>query len=616
VRDPGRVVSVLANDRDGALLLAGRRDIERIYQGKSSRIALPAPGGKPVDLDVIGLQDDGKILWMATLQTGPMGLVDGHWVPFSQFKYPRPVFMTAPAGPGALWLAHNNGSMSLADNGKITAYDISAVGQVSGIFPGPQVLVGGELGVAALLGDKFVLLGHAGVEALRNVTGAAVTPDGDRWLNGAKGAVHIRRADWEAALRNPAAPLAYELIDAQEGYPGRAALDNRLPSLYSDGHGRLWFRTTSGLARLDTASLQANPVKPVAQLLRVVTASRSYPAGAMLRLPPDTRSFDIQYTAPGLRKPEGMRFQYLLEGVDQDWRDAGTRRAAYYTNIGPGRYRFNVRAVNEDGVAGDATSSMQIEVAPTITQTGWFRALCVLAAALLLYGLYKYRLNVVKAALARQLQARTAERERIARTLHDTFLQSVQALILRVHAVLMNLPEGSEPRNKLATILDDADRALGEGRNQVRQLRSGQDIEQHLRESGASLAAIYTSTSFTLDVAGERCQLSPPVQEEVCAICAEALRNAFQHAHASAVSVRIDYRDAILLFAVSDNGRGIEDAEVRARQQQNHWGVVGMRERARSIGGELDIASLPGRGTFVTLRVPRMLACAEGATSA
>lgn len=609
VRDTGRATSVLATDRDGALLLAGKRKIERVYKQHSSKIALPSPPGKgPTDLDVLGLIDDGKVLWMVSLQTGLMGFVDGQWQPRARFNLPKRIFMLAPGDRGQMWLSHNDGALSLYDNDKLTNYDIGMIGVESGMFPGPQMIIGGEHGLAVLRGQKFEALGPPGAEALRNVTGMATTPDGDRWLNGSKGVVHIRRDDWENSIRQPSIPLAYEVINVLEGYPGRASVDNRRQTVHNLGNGMLWFRATGGLVRLDTTALRPNTVRPAVQLLTVNTDSESYPASSLLRLPPDTRNFNIKYTAPGLRKPEGMRFQYRLEGVDANWQDAGTRRLAYYTNIGPGHYTFSVRAVNEDGMASDAVATMLVQVAPTIPQTWWFRLLCVLAAALVLYSLYKYRLKIATAEISRQLHVRMDERERIARTLHDTFLQSVQALTLRVHSVLTKLPEGSEPRARLEAILNDADRTIIEGRDQVHQLRTGNDIEQTFTEAGESLALMHGAVSFEFNMLGTRRPLAPPVQEELCEFGLEALRNAFQHAHASMIIVRIEYHPGFFLLRVTDNGRGLDEAEVQSRIKEQHWGMIGMRERARRVGSDIEIASAPGKGTSIELKVPAVLA--------
>eukprot|EP01034_Spumella_vulgaris_P032813 gene32813-40501_t len=614
VADPRRDITAIVTGRDGALLLAGKRDIERIDKGRSTRIPLPAPGGKAADLQVLGITDDGKVLWMAAIQTGLMGWVDGQWKPRSAFNLPKRINMTAAGDTGQMWLSHSDGFLSLYDNGKLTRYDIGMVGQESGIFPGPQMVICGERGIAVLRGQKFEALAPHNADVLRNVTGLAITPEGDRWLNGARGVVHIRRDAWEASVRQPSIPLVYEVIDALEGYPGRAAILNRLPSIFNAGNGKLWFRATGGVVKLDTGALRPSAVKPIVRLLRVNTDDGSHPAGGRLLLPPDSRNFNIQYTAPGLRKPEAISFQYQLKGVDPHWQDAGTRRAAYYNNIEPGRYVFQARAVNEDGIVGDTIASMELEVAPTVTQTWWFKLACFAAGALALYSLYKYRLKVATDTLFHQLQVRQEERERIARTLHDTILQTVQALILHVHNVALKLPGGSEPREKLEKILQNADHAINEGRRQVQQLRQGPDIEQCLRQTGDMLSAIYTGTAFTLEVSGKRQELEPTILEDLCAIGQEAMHNAFQHAQASAITASLDYGAALLVLRVADNGRGIDEAEVAERIKEQHWGMIGLRERAMRIGAKLSIDGVSGQGTTMEIRVAsgRAYAAAQG----
>lgn len=606
-RDPRRHVQMVATDRSGALLLAGKRQIERIDNGVSSVIPLPLVAGQPADLRMMGMLDDGKVLWVATTQTGLMALVDGHWVPRSQFNLPANIMSVAAGGSGQLWLGHNNGKLSFYDNGKLSEYDISAAGAETGLFPGAQMVVAGERGIAVQRGQRFELLGPPNVAPLRKVSGMLVTPDGDRWLNGSQGVVRIRRDDWEAAVRAPQQPLKFELLDAQDGYAGRASLDLRLPTVVGTGNGRIWFLGSGGVVRLETALLRTNDVKPAIQIVRLNTDAASYAAAAGLQLPPDSRSFNIQYTAPGLRKPEGMRFQYRLEGVDQHWIDAGARRVAYYTNVGPGQYTFHVRALNEDGVASANTAAMRIEVAPTVLQSWWCRLLCVSALAGGAYALYKYRIRQAMAQLARQLQARTDERERIARTLHDTFLQSLYALMLQVHGVLVKLPAESEPRRKLENILDETNRVMDEGRGQVHQLRTSYDVEQLLKQGGESMAAIHPDTAFVQKVAGQRRVLSTAVQEDICGIGQEAIYNAYRHAGGSQVTLELRYHRSGLTLRVSDNGKGYDAAAV----QPGHWGLIGMRERAQRTGGQLDIQSGTA-GTIVTLIVPARLAFEAG----
>lgn len=602
---------IIANGRDGALLLGGLRYIERRDHGRVSRIALPpARDGRATDIYLGGIIDDGKVLWTASPQTGLIGYIDGRWQPRSAFSLPARIF-TGTYGrlPGQRWHATGDGTAVFNDNGKLTTYDASAVGLASLIYAGEDVLIGGDQGLAVFTGQGFRKFKAQPAEVLHNISGVAVGADGDRWLNGAHGVVHVRRAAWQAALAKPDAALDYELLGQMDGYEGQAMLDNRLHSVYTDPSGQIWFMTTSAVLRLAPGPIRHNPVAPAPHILGLDIGERQHPAAAGLRLPPGAQNFSIRFTAPGLRKPEAMRFQYQLSGVNDDWQEAGNRRVAYYTNVAPGSYSFRVRAFNEDGVMSADEARLDFEIEPRFVQTVWFKALCALALAALLYLLYLYRVRIATRRVAARMTVRMAERERIARTLHDTFLQSVQALILRLDLVSAGLPP--EARDKLAPILDQANDTLVEGRDQVYELRTGRvdNVERATEEAGRQLGAAHPSTSFGFAAAGARCKLRDTVAEEACEIAREALRNAFHHAEARHVEARVRYEREHFTLQISDDGKGMApDAE----RKQKHYGLTGMRERALRAGGRLDIGPAPGGGVRVTFTVPARTAYLRG----
>ncbi len=602
---------VVANDRDGALLLAGMRDIERRYHARSTFIALP-PGrdGAPADIHVLGLIDDGKILWMASAETGLMGWIDGQWWPRSHFPLPERIFLSAAAGPGQLWMACNGDALVFYDNGRQTRYGDAEIGLPSLVYTGREVIAGGDKGLALFDGQQFRKLKAADPQVLVNITGIAVTPDGDRWLNGSKGVLHVRKDDWQRTMAQPQLPLAYELINALEGYQAQAMLYNRHPSVMLAPDGQLWFMTSADILRYDPSGQAAQRSAPGVAVLRIDTAYGGYAAGPLVQLPAALPGFSVQFTAPSLRKPESVRFAYQLMNVDSGWQDAGTRRAAFYTNVAPGSYRFRVKAVNDDGLPSSGETAITLVIAPTFSQTWWFKGLCLLAGMALLYALYRYRLHVATARLGERMQVRMDERVRIARTLHDNFLQSVHAIILRLDTVTHELPAGSAARRKLEALLDNATDAVTEGRDRVYELRSGppDGIEGAIRAAGQALADSYPGTAFSLAVGGTPLPLCCPVAEEVCEIAREALRNAFRHAQASQVEVRLGYGSDLFSLHVMDNGRGLAGAPARDDASARHWGLTGMRERAVRIGGRLDIDSKPGTGTSVALMLPARLA--------
>ena len=609
--DNSQPFTIVANDRDGALLLAGSHEIERRYHGQVSKIPLP-PGrdGQLSGLNVLGLQDDGKVLWMAASQTGLMGLVDGKWLPRSAFTLPQRIFMGAPGRKkGEQWQATGDGNIVFNDNGKLTTYDGKAIGLVTSITAGEDIIVGGDQGLAIFQGQRFRRFNAAQPEVLSNISGMAVTADGDRWLNGSKGVVHVHAADWRDAVDRPAALLRYELIGLLDGYPGQAMIENRLPSVYADHAGQLWFMASGGIVRLAPGQIRRNVVAPAPEIQVLETDTGTYRDGANLLLPSGSQNFSIRFTAPGLGKPEAMRFRYQLSGVNQDWQDAGDRRTVYYTNVVPGNYRFRVMAYNEDGVPSAHEAVLEFDIEPAFEQTIWFKALCAVGVALVLYLLYQYRLRVATGRVAERMHVRMAERERIARTLHDTFLQSVQALILRLDLVTVTLPPDSEARGRLESLLEHANGTIVEGRDQVHELRSGRidDVENAAREAGRLLEHEYPATKFSLMVCGTRVKLDSQVAEEACEIGREAMRNAFRHASAANVEVQLIYEREQFILQVSDDGKGMGAGE----NKQRHYGLIGMRERAQRAGGRLDIDSKPG-STRVALTVPAALAYVGG----
>jgi signal transduction histidine kinase len=607
VAERGPWVGLINNGPGGTLLVGGKRSIQRRRGDTVDEIPLPpGPDGKPRDHHLLGLLDDGKVLWTASPETGLIGWRAGQWLPRAAFNLPPKIYQSNTDDPTGNWMATGDGKLVHSRDDKLAWYDLGPVGMTSAIFAGDPLVVSGTGGTAVLRDKTLQLLRTQEPGALRNLSGMVVTADGDRWLNGAAGLIHVRAADWRQAMQDPAGLLRHERFDTLDGYPGRAAFENRWRGIVSADGRNLWLTATGGVVRLDLAQLRRNRVAPQAVILAVTTDSGSWPARGKVELPAGVGQFRIQYTAPALRMPERVRFEYRLDGVDTAWLDAGTRRATSYTNIGPGDYVFRLRAVNEDGVPGDVVATLPLHVAPTLVQTLWFKVACAGALVLLGVLLYRWRMRYVTRRLTERLQVRTAERERIARTLHDTFLQTVQGLVLRVDAVAATLPPDAGARRQLETVLDDASHAIGEGRDQLQELRAGDAhvLEDVLAETVARLKIAHGALDVELHVEGERRALRAPVADEIADIAREALRNAFVHAHAARIWVTLEYAHRTLVLCVADDGRGIPQAVRRDGARSGHWGLVGMRERAARIGARLEIASGPREGTAVTLTVP------------
>lgn len=602
--------TALAIARDGTLLIGNPRGIVRHGGDATARqqIAFPVPpGGSPADLHLIGILDDGKVLWAATMETGLIGWDGTRWLPKSAMPLPPHIYLVArgTGAAGQLWLGTIEGELVFYDNGRMTRHDMRQIGFGSGIFPGPQLTVAGEHGLAVLKDGKLVLLRAADPGVLRNVSGLVVGANGDRWLNGAAGVVHVRAADWARSMASPGEPLRYELFGALDGYPGQAAIEYRAPSAVSADGRHMWFLGTGGMVTLDTQALRRNRVPPAPRIQNVVTDAGTFAASSPLRLPAGSQQLRINFTAAALRAPERIRFQYRLDGVDGAWQDAGTRRMTMYTSVPPGTYAFRVRAINEDGVASTGDTVLRLAIAPTLLQSTPFRLACALLLLALGVALYRYRVRYLTSRLMERMVVKTTERERIARMLHDTILQTVQALMLRLDAVAVSLPAGDRTRKQLETLVGHASGAIAEGRDQVHELRaaSPQLAEDIVADCIGRLRELYPQLEIVLRIDGASRPLHPAAADEAGNIACEALRNACAHAQATRVVVRLAYGWRKLTVSVRDDGCGLDSKVARDGYRNGHWGMIGMRERADRLGARLTIDSGAGKGTTVTLVV-------------
>jgi signal transduction histidine kinase len=272
-----------------------------------------------------------------------------------------------------------------------------------------------------------------------------------------------------------------------------------------------------------------------------------------------------------------------------------------------------VQGSNSDGVWNEEGVSLRVLITPPWWNTNWFRALCAAIFLALLWAAYQLRVRQLLWKFNMASEAHLNERTRIARELHDNLLQTVQGFILRLQAVIETMPAGTV-KNELEETLEIGDRAMLEGRQAVQGLRSASttnDLAQAVRALGHELASGDGAT-FRLVVKGPARELHPLVQDEICSIAREALRNAVTHACATHIGAEIGFNDRVLQLRIRDDGKGIT-SDIAEQGRAGHYGLRGMRERARQIGSKLVILSGTGTGTEIELSVPGSIAYAKPA---
>jgi signal transduction histidine kinase len=280
-------------------------------------------------------------------------------------------------------------------------------------------------------------------------------------------------------------------------------------------------------------------------------------------------------------------------------------------DLRPGRYRFEVLACNNDGVWSAEPATVTLEVPATFTQSLAFKLVVTVTAAGLLYWVYLLRIRQILSRLRERSEDRSRERERIARDIHDTLLQSVQGLILRFHAAVGRMQEPAL-KQSLSHALDRAEAVVVEGRDRLQGLRraSGSDLEQEIRQLIAE-HPFASTTRVEVTNACQRRRLRPHVFDEVLCITGEALFNAARHSQATEVAVHIDYGAHCLTVQVHDNGIGMREKTAAFDAMQDHFGLLGMKERAARVSARLEINGEARPGTQVSLRIPARIAYAR-----
>jgi signal transduction histidine kinase/ligand-binding sensor domain-containing protein len=435
------------------------------------------------------------------------------------------------------------------------------------------------------------------------------------WLYTSCGLVRITRAELNAWIADPKRRIATTVWDAADGVRLRSTPASAYgPRVAKSTDGKLWFVTGEGVQVIDPRHLAVNKLPPPVRIEQMIADHKMYAATSGLSLPPRVRNLAFDFVALSLVAPEKNRYRFKLEGWDPDWRDAVTEYRVEYSNLPPKHYTFRVIASNNSGVWNEQGDVLDFSIDPAFYQTNWFRVLCAVALLALLWALYQLRVGQLHHQFNMTLEARVGERTRIARELHDTLLQSFHGVMLHFQTGINQLPEHpaevqtAEARKTLEKAMHQARHAIVEGREAIQGLRSSvvetNDLALAMRTLGEELATNANSTAFHVHVEGTPHDLHPILRDEVYRITGEGIRNAFRHAEAKQIEVEIHYDERQLRVRVRDDGKGIDPKLLSDDGREGHFGLRGMRERAKLIGGKLTVWSELGAGTEVELSVP------------
>ena len=597
-------------------------------------------------------EDSRSELWVGTWGGGLFRFRNGR---FAQFSKPQGlssdiVRSIVAAKDDSLWIGTEDG-LSHMVNGEIHNYstvDGLSSNRVLAVYQdrADAIWVGTSQGVDVLEGDRFRRLasmpaisdpqyigfGQSSSDSLYALSAPRginrvlknrlmnlnldldllnMAPDhaGTVWFSASNGIFSMS----ETELNRPRSgdrPVNYAALGRDDGLIS-SQCSVGMPNIAIDASGKLWVATVKGLARVDLTRQHHVLRQPSVFLEEVTIEQKKQHVSHGIIVPPGKHHVEFKFDVIEIESSEKIRFQYRMDGVDSDWLNADSTRTAVYTSIPLGSHSFHIRTCNKEGVWNTQAAVFEINQQRYMHETSWFRAFASLFLVAFLTGLYLLRQRQLVAQHQRLLEERLDERERIARDLHDTLLQGVQGLLLRFQAAMERLPDSEPARKLMESALDRADDVLTEGRDRVSSLRSqataGDSLAQAIVRTGQELVD-GKQVEFRVAEEGPQRSLHPVVMEEAYWIAREALVNALAHSGAAKMSAEVLYLSSTFRLLFRDDGRGIEAAVLHAAERPAHFGLVGMEERAKKIGGHLQIRSETGVGTEIELNVPAAIA--------
>ena len=595
---------------DGRITLGSRAGIWSEGPGGGSLI--PAtPEAVRQDADISTFARDDRGVWWANFRgLALMRHIGGAWqaAQHSVAGLPpgRPRVLHTDDS-GQLWLGYLHNTVVRYAGGTITAFGAAQglnLGEVNFLYSRRgRLWAGGAEGVAWFDGSRFRSLTLQGGQALRGISGIVETAAGELWLRGQDGLYRIDATQVGDLLRD-GRPVRAELFDTDDGVGAPVSPVGPFPSLVEAGDGRLWVASNEGVSSLMPTAIPRNPHAPLVEIRAISSNGKDYVPAAGLRLPEGSDNLRIAFSALNLTRPDRSTFRYRLHGVDADWQQAGGRREAFYTNLAPGKYRFQVAAANQDGVWNQQGAALEVEILPTLWQATWLRLSALFLLASMLIAFHRWRVAAAATRSAERSATRLEERERIARTLHDDLLQGVHALILRFTTLLTRLPKDSHEERILESALDQAEKLVANTRDKVMALREDQSAAQIVAALHDEIELLEPAAGgrLKLSVSRKLVQLRPDVASEICQVLKEAVSNACRHSGATSILATITMNEYLVQGTVLDNGIGIPPQTAQSGIS-GHWGIIGMRERVAKLGGELTIEHNHGGGTALRFRL-------------
>ncbi len=442
---------------------------------------------------------------------------------------------------------------------------------------------------------------------------SVVVERGQLWLATRVGLFRLPEASLhERALgHNVALPVL--ALDVRDGLPSSAFLGRLTSMATADTEGNLWFSSEAGLVVIPAASPAHDELPvPRPRLDRVLINGRPVAAGmgaaAAVKLPVGEGQLEVRLSTTMFAGRHRLAHRWRLFGWSDKWHVANDRPVTTLTNLGPGRYRYEV--VAEELASGNIHRSQTVGfafelIAPLHRRPAFHIALAVVVAGLVILGLGLYRGRA-----AERTRALTEQRNAIAREIHDSLAQLLTGARMQLEMAVEDAAPNEASAGYLRKALDGINRGLEETRAAVWSLRTGafENVALLVCLSRAAREADFLDrVAVQVKAPDDFPPLShvpSPLKWHLSCIVREAVSNAVRHGKATKVTVAAAREADRLIVSIQDDGHGFSPDHQAAWVAQGHYGVAGMRERAARLRGTFQIDCSPGAGTRVTVGVP------------
>lgn len=618
-------IQSLFEDRDGTLWIGSLEGVQFFKNGRFFNF-MKQLGSKPFGFGIFDIHRDRQgVLWFAT-STGlikyenstidNLKVEDG--LPGNNIK----AILESRDGE-TLWVGTQSG-LARIRNDTIESFiekDGLAGNHIRALFEdesGTLWIGTYDSGLSRLRDGKFVNYKKANGLFSDGVFQILLDANGSFWMSSNQGIYRVNRAELEEFAEGKRRLITSTAYGKSDGMLSVEANGGGQPGGTKTSDGRLWFPTQDGVAVINPESVEINPLPPpvVIETIRIddTEQSKLRDPNSAIEMQSGQENLEIDYTGLSFIKPEQVRFRYKMEGLEENWTEAGTRRTAFYPHLAPGDYTFHVIAANSDNVWNEQGATLMVKVIPPFYRALWFYAVCLIAFAVFIYLVYRRRvLHLERARLVQEefsrrlISAHESERRRIAAELHDSIGQSLA--MIKNRAVLSAESSTDEnTRKQIDMITAQTTQTIGEVREISYALRPYLLDHLGLTKAVKSLLNKITETS-ELNVESELDDVDNSFDGEaeisIYRIIQESLSNILKHAEASEVQVFLKKSERNLTVLISDDGKGFDPNAVEsASYGAGGFGLLGIAERVKMLGGTREIESEVGGGTNILIRIP------------